>query len=59
MSRRRAATQNGRALDRLLSEIPGITPQSHDSRITRNGQYAYIFHYDKRAFAGVDTRPFC
>ena len=49
---------NGRLLDRLLSEIPGITPQSHDSRITRNGQYAYIFHYDKRAFAGVDTEGF-
>jgi len=49
---------NGRALDRALSEIPGITPQSHDSRITRNGQYAYIFHYDKRAFANVDILRF-
>lgn len=49
---------NGRLLDRLLSEIPGITPQSHDSRISRNGQYAYIFHYDKRAFAGVATDRF-
>ncbi len=50
--------QMGRALDRLLSEIPGISPQSHDSRITRNGQYAYIFHYDKRAFSGVETLRF-
>ncbi|MCY4061122.1 MAG: DegT/DnrJ/EryC1/StrS family aminotransferase [Chloroflexi bacterium] len=50
--------RNGRLLDRRLSEIPGITPQSHDSRITRNGQYAYIFHYDRRAFAGVDTNRF-
>lgn len=50
--------QNGRILDRLLSEIPGISPQSHDSRITRNGQYAYIFHYDKRAFSGVETLRF-
>ncbi len=49
---------NGRLLDRLLSELPGITPQSHDSRITRNGQYAYIFHYDKRAFASVPTDRF-
>ena len=48
----------GRLLDRLLSDIPGITPQSQDSRVTRNGQYAYIFHYDKRAFAGVDTARF-
>lgn len=50
--------QNGRLLDRQLGEIPGITPQSQDSRITRNGQYAYIFHYDRRAFAGVDTARF-
>lgn len=49
---------NGRLLDRALGAIPGITPQSHDSRITRNGQYAYIFHYDKRAFAGVATARF-
>ena len=49
---------NGRLLDRALGAIPGITPQSHDSRITRNGQYAYIFHYDKRAFAGVETDRF-
>ena len=48
----------GRLLDRLLSEIPGISPQSHDSRITRNGQYAYIFHYDRRAFSGVETLRF-
>ncbi|MDE2855647.1 MAG: DegT/DnrJ/EryC1/StrS family aminotransferase [Chloroflexota bacterium] len=50
--------QNGRLLDGALSEIPGVTPQSHDRRITRNGHYAYIFHYDKRAFAGVDTDRF-
>ena len=50
--------QNGRLLDGLLSEIPGITPQSHDPRITRNGQYAYIFHLDSRAFAGIATAQF-
>lgn len=50
--------QNGRLLDRLLSEIPGITPQSHDPRITRNGQYAYIFHLDSRAFAGISAAQF-
>lgn len=50
--------QMGRLLDRLLSEIPGVSPQSNDSRVTRNGQYAYIFHYDKRAFSGVETLRF-
>jgi len=45
-------------LDRLLGEIPGITPQSHDARITRNGHYAYIFHVDARAFAGISNQQF-
>ena len=50
--------ENGRLLDRLLGEVPGITPQSHDARITRNGHYAYIFHVDARAFAGISTQQF-
>jgi len=48
--------ENGRLLDRLLGEIPGITPQSHDARVTRNGHYAYIFHVDARAFAGISNQ---
>lgn len=47
--------RNARLLDQLLSEIPGITPQKLDSRCTRNGQYAYIFHVDRSQFAGVAT----
>ena len=43
---------NGRSLDRLLSQIEGVTPQRHDSRVTRNGHYAYIFHFEPRHFAG-------
>ena len=50
--------KNGRLLDRLLGEIPGVTPQSHDPRITRNGHYAYIFHVDARAFAGISNQQF-
>ncbi len=50
--------ENGRLLDRLLGEIPGITPQSHDARITRNGHYAYIFHVDARAFASISNQQF-
>jgi len=49
---------NSRLLDRLLSEIPGITPQKCDERCTRNGQYAYIFHVNKKKFAGVSTARF-
>src|SRR5438477_467141 len=50
--------KNSRLLDRLLSEIPGITPQKLDERCTRNGQYAYIFHFNKKQFAGVSTDRF-
>jgi dTDP-4-amino-4,6-dideoxygalactose transaminase len=50
--------RNGRLLDKLLSQIPGITPQKCDSRCTRNGQYAYIFHVDGRQFDGISTENF-
>jgi dTDP-4-amino-4,6-dideoxygalactose transaminase len=49
---------NGRLLDRLFGEIPGITPQKCDPRCTRNGQYAYIFHVDAKEFAGISTENF-
>ena len=50
--------ENGRLLDRLLGEIPGVTPQSHDARVSRNGHYAYIFHVDARAFGGISNQQF-
>lgn len=53
-----ARTRNASYLDRTLQEIEGITPQAHDPRCTRNGHYAYIFHYDRSAFSGVPTNRF-
>jgi len=50
--------RNARLLDRLLGTIPGITPQKLDDRCTRNGQYAYIFHVNKKDFAGIATDRF-
>jgi dTDP-4-amino-4,6-dideoxygalactose transaminase len=50
--------QNAAVLDRLLGEIPGVSPQRQDSRCTRNGHYAYIFHLNKNAFAGISTERF-
>lgn len=50
-TRRRHA--NGRLLDRMLSEVEGVTPQTLDGRCTRNAQYAHVFHVDGAAFAGV------
>lgn len=51
-------SRNAAYLDRELAKIPGITPQRHDERVTVNGHYAYIFHYDRSAFAGVPTERF-
>src|SRR3989475_256584 len=50
--------QNARVLDKLLCEIPGITPQKIDSRCTRNGQYACIFHVTSKELAGIPTEQF-
>ena len=50
--------RNGRLLDTLFADIPGITAQKSDPRCTRNGQYAYIFHVDARQFAGISTESF-
>jgi dTDP-4-amino-4,6-dideoxygalactose transaminase len=50
--------RNGRLLDKLFAQIPGITPQKCDSRCTRNGQYAFIFHVDGRQFDGISTENF-
>jgi dTDP-4-amino-4,6-dideoxygalactose transaminase len=51
-------TQNAAYLDKALAEIEGIRPQAMDPRVTCNGHYCYIFHYDKWAFAGVPTETF-
>ncbi len=47
--------QNARLLDKLFSQIPGITPQTLDARCTRNGHYAYIFHVNTKEFAGASV----
>ncbi len=49
---------NACALDSLLREIDGITPQAIDDRCTRNGHYLYLFHYDSAAFGGLSTARF-
>lgn len=45
-------------LNEHLARIEGITPQALDPRCTRNGHYAYIFHYNRAVFAGVPTERF-
>ncbi len=50
--------RNAAYLDRELSKIEGITPQKTDPRVTCNGHYAYIFHYDKSKFFGLPIEKF-
>ncbi len=51
-------TRNAAFLDKALAQIEGITPQKEDPRVTCNGHYAYIFHYDRAAFQGLPTEEF-
>lgn len=51
-------SRNAACLDEELARVEGITPQRHDPRVTVNGHYAYIFHYDKTAFGGAATETF-
>lgn len=50
--------KNARLLDTLLGNVEGITPQHLDVHCTRNGHYAYIFHYNKAHFGEASTRRF-
>jgi dTDP-4-amino-4,6-dideoxygalactose transaminase len=51
-------TKNAAFLDRELAKIDGIRPQKRDPRVTRNGNYCYIFHYDSNTFNGLKTEKF-
>ncbi|MEI7989648.1 MAG: DegT/DnrJ/EryC1/StrS family aminotransferase [Chloroflexota bacterium] len=51
-------SRNAAYLNKALAEIKGIRPQKLDKRVTRNGHYCYILHYDKAAFAGLRTEGF-
>jgi len=49
---------NAAFLDQALAEIEGIRPQSLDPRVTNNGHYCYIFHYESKHFNGLKTEEF-
>ena len=50
--------RNARYLDRALAEIPGITPQARDARVTGHAHHLYLFRYDGRHFGGRDRAWF-
>jgi 3-amino-5-hydroxybenzoate synthase len=47
---------NATKLDRILSEVPGITPQGRDPRVTLHPHYMYMFRYDSSAFGGLSRQ---
>ena len=51
-------SKNSGYLNEELAGIEGIRPQKVDPRVTRNGNYCYIFHYDAKAFNGLKTDDF-
>ena len=50
--------KNALYLDKLLNQIPGITSQKRDPRVTKQGYYIYIMKYDKQKFNNVDNALF-
>ena len=45
---------NARFLDAALSEIPGITPQARDERVTGHAHHLYVLRFDPEEFGGRD-----
>ena len=50
--------ENGRYLAQRMAEIPGITPQHRDERVTQHAYHLFIFRYDKESFGGMNRGEF-
>lgn len=50
--------RGARILDKLLSEVDGITPLKPDNRVTRHAYHLYIFKYDSREFSNLPKQRF-
>jgi 3-amino-5-hydroxybenzoate synthase len=56
MNRKREA--NADMLDKLLSDIKGISPQGRSSYSTLNPHYMYMFYYNPDYFGGLSRQEF-
>jgi dTDP-4-amino-4,6-dideoxygalactose transaminase len=54
----RIRNANALELCEALLEIPGLRPQRRDPRMELQGNYCFVFHYDRSAFAGMPLRTF-
>lgn len=49
---------NAIELSNALLEIPGLRPQRRDPRMQSHGNYCFVFHYDRSAFADMPLATF-
>ena len=49
---------NAIALNAALDHVPGIRTPARDPRMTSQGNYCYVFHYDADHFAGLSLAGF-
>lgn len=50
--------RNSVALDKLLVDIEGITPQGRNPNATLNPHYMYMFYYNSESFGGLSREDF-
>jgi L-glutamine:2-deoxy-scyllo-inosose/3-amino-2,3-dideoxy-scyllo-inosose aminotransferase len=48
----------GAALDKAITDAPGVAPLKRRDKITRQCSYAFVFLYDKNAYDGLDCQRF-
>ncbi len=46
------------ALNQAIARVPGLSPQTRDQRMNTQGNYCYVFHFDREAFAGMSLVDF-
>jgi len=54
----RIRDENGRYLNSLLKDIPGIIPMRRDKRETKEAYYNFSFRYNKKHFKGLPVNKF-
>ena len=54
----RIRNENAIALNRALDEIPGLHTPRRDPRMSLQGNYCYVVHYDSEQFAGLSLKMF-
>ena len=56
LSARRQA--NATSLAQRMAEIPGVSPQHRDERVTEHANHLFVFRYDSEAFGGLTRDRF-